>query len=178
MAHKRPLSFCQKSGGWLYLSMHTPLTQWSRTGLTTLLSRHNVGTYPETSWHGTCQGTFSHSCRSLSHCGPILAQEWITVWELIVTLKKKRKKKVQAGNEWLNILPKSLQARIKPLPLWQRFKQMEDSYPAKTNLKLWWLPKWLPKQQENAHWYPSAVGADNGHCLEHSSFWTSSGHVN
>ena len=35
-----------------------------------LLSRHNVGTYPETSSHATCPRTFSHSHLSLlSHCG-------------------------------------------------------------------------------------------------------------
>ena len=37
-------------------------------------SEDSVGTYPETSSHATCQGTFSHSrLSSLSHCGPILA---------------------------------------------------------------------------------------------------------
>ena len=41
----------------------------------------------------------------------------ISMRELISTLKKK--KKAQAGNEWLNILPKSLQARKKPPPLFQ-----------------------------------------------------------
>ena len=35
----------------------------------------------------------------------------ISVHELISTLKKK---KAQAGDDWLNILPKSLQARKKP----------------------------------------------------------------
>ena len=49
------------------------------------LSRHSVGTYPETSSHATCQGTFGHSRLSpLSH------------W-----------------NEWSNILSKSSQARKK-----------------------------------------------------------------
>ena len=41
--------------------MHTPSTQRSRSGLTMLLSRHSVGTYPEMSSHATCQGTFSYS---------------------------------------------------------------------------------------------------------------------
>ena len=40
----------------------------------------------------------------------------ISVHKLIYTLKKK-KKKAQMGNEWLNILPKSLQVRKKPPPL-------------------------------------------------------------
>ena len=39
-----------------------------------LLSRQSVGTYPETSSHEPCQGTFGHSCLgSLGHCGLILA---------------------------------------------------------------------------------------------------------
>ena len=32
------------AGGRLHLNTHTPLTQWSRSGLTMLLSRHSVGT--------------------------------------------------------------------------------------------------------------------------------------
>ena len=53
---------------------HTPLSQQSLSGLTMLLSRHNWGTYPETSSHATCQGTFGHSrLSSLSHNGLILA---------------------------------------------------------------------------------------------------------
>ena len=38
------------------------------------LSRHSVGTYPETSLQATRQGTLGHSRLSfLSHCGLILA---------------------------------------------------------------------------------------------------------
>ena len=37
----------------LHLNTHTPLTQRSRSGLTLPLSRHSVGTYPETSSHTT-----------------------------------------------------------------------------------------------------------------------------
>ena len=49
-------------------------TQRSRSGLTMSLSRHSVGTYPETSSYATRQGTFSHSrLSSLSHCGLIFA---------------------------------------------------------------------------------------------------------
>ena len=59
--------------GRLHLYMHTHLNQQSRGVLTVLLSRHIVGTYPETSFHATCHGTFSHNCLScLSHCGLIL----------------------------------------------------------------------------------------------------------
>ena len=61
------------AGSRLHLNMHTPLTQWSQSGLTMLLSRHSLGTYWESSSHTTCQGTFSHShLSSLSCCGVIL----------------------------------------------------------------------------------------------------------
>ena len=40
----------------------------------------------------------------------------ISLWKLFFTSKKKNKKKEQAGNEWSNIFPKSLQARKKPPP--------------------------------------------------------------
>ena len=43
-------------------------------GLTMPLSRHSMGTYPETSSHATCQGTFGRNrLSSLSQCGLILA---------------------------------------------------------------------------------------------------------
>ena len=60
--------------GRLHLNTHTPLTQRSRSGLTMPLSRHNVGTYQETSSHAPRQGTLGYSrLRSLSHCGH---KEW------------------------------------------------------------------------------------------------------
>ena len=61
----------------LHINRHISLTQQSQSGLTMLLSRHSVGTYPETTSHTTCQGTFGHSrhsrLSSLSHRGSILA---------------------------------------------------------------------------------------------------------
>ena len=61
------------AGGRLHVNMHTSLTQRSQSRLTMPLSLHSVGTYLETSWHATCQETFSHSNLSpLSHCGLIL----------------------------------------------------------------------------------------------------------
>ena len=49
----------------------------------------------------------------------IITKSGISVCELISTLKNKKKnnKKAQEENKWLNILPKSSQARIKPPPL-------------------------------------------------------------
>ena len=57
--HVKDLTHSAKSAdSRLHLNMHTPLTQWSQSGLNILLSRHSVGTYPEMSSHATCQGTF------------------------------------------------------------------------------------------------------------------------
>ena len=113
---KDPGHSAKSAGGRSHLSTHTPLTQRSRSGLTMPLSRHSVGTYPETSSHTTRQKTLSHSgLSSLNHCGLILAEKsGISVRELISTLKKK--KKAQAGNEWSNVVLKSSQARKKPPP--------------------------------------------------------------
>ena len=74
--HVKESDYSAKSaGGRLHLNKHTPLTQRSRSGLTVLLSRHSVGTYPEMSSHATCQGTLGHSrLSSLNHCGLILAR--------------------------------------------------------------------------------------------------------
>ena len=74
------------------------------------LCRHSVGTYYETSSHETRRGTHGHSRLSLLRTDPGL-KSWINVCELIFTLKK-----VQAGNESLNILPKFSQTRKKPPP--------------------------------------------------------------
>ena len=71
---KDPGHSAKSSGGRLHLNTHAPLTQRTRNGLNMPLSGHNVGTYPETSSHATCQETFGHGClSSLSHCGLILA---------------------------------------------------------------------------------------------------------
>ena len=71
--HVKDPGHSAEAGRRLHLNTHTPLTQRSRSGLTMPLSRH-VGTYLETSSHGTCQGTLGHSrLSSLSHCGLILA---------------------------------------------------------------------------------------------------------
>ena len=113
----------ESAGGSLHRNTHTPLTQRSRSRsrMTMPPSRHSVGTYPETSLHATCEGTFGHSrLSSLSHCGLILALrvEFMYANELISTSKtKKKEKRAQAWNEWPNILPKSSQAREKPPPL-------------------------------------------------------------
>ena len=72
----------------------------------------SVGTYPEMSSHATCQGTF------IDLQSPQIAEllwtdsgikSGFSVRELISTLKKK----MQVGNQWSNILTKSLQTRKK-----------------------------------------------------------------
>ena len=71
---KDPGHSAKSESGRLHLNTHTPFTQRSRSGLTMKISRHSVGTYPETSSQATCQETLSHSRLSLpSHCGLILA---------------------------------------------------------------------------------------------------------
>ena len=63
------------------------------------LSRYSVDL------HATRQGTLGHSrLSSLSHCGLILAQRVELVFVSQSPVQKK--KKVQAGNEWSNLLPK------------------------------------------------------------------------
>ena len=70
---KDPGHSAKNAGGRLHLNTRAPLTQRSRSELTMPLARHSVGTYPQTSSHATCHGTFGHSrLSSLSHCGLIL----------------------------------------------------------------------------------------------------------
>ena len=100
--------------GMLQLNTHTPLTQRSWSGRTKPRSRHSVGTYQEMSLYATCQGTFSQSSQ---HTEPLWTDpglmSGISVREIISTSKKQ----TQAGNEWLNLLPKLSQGR-KKLPPW------------------------------------------------------------
>ena len=71
---KDPGHSAKSACGRLHLNTHSPLTQQSRSGLTTPLCRHSVGTYQETSSHATRKGTLCHSrLSSLSLCGLILA---------------------------------------------------------------------------------------------------------
>ena len=103
--HVKDPSHSDKSAdGRLHLNTHTPMPQGSQSGLTMPLSRYSVGTCPEMSSHTTCQGTL--------WTDPGL-NSGISVHKLISNSKKERKK-VQVGNKWLNILPKSQQASKKP----------------------------------------------------------------
>ena len=89
---KDPGHSVRTAGGWFHLNTHTPLTQGSQNGLIMPLSRHSVGTYPETSSHATCQGTFGQ----LSQLAEPLwtdpcIKSGISVCELTSTLKKKNR---------------------------------------------------------------------------------------
>ena len=103
---KDPGHSAKSTGCKLRLNTHTPLTQRSRSGLTMPLSSYSLGTYPETSSHTTCHGTFGHSRLTAE---PLWTNSGIksaiSARELISTLKKK----AQAGNKWLNVPPKSHQ---------------------------------------------------------------------
>ena len=57
VARKRPRPFCQKCRWQVTPKYAYTLDQRSRSGLTMLMCRHSVGTYPETSSRATCQGT-------------------------------------------------------------------------------------------------------------------------
>ena len=76
----------------------------------------SVETYPKMSSHATCQETFSQSSKPAE---PLWTdpgiKSGISVHKLICTYAKKEKE-VQAGIEWLNLFPKSSQARKKPPP--------------------------------------------------------------
>ena len=58
------------------------------------LSRHSVGTYPETSSHATCQGTIGQSSQLAEPLwtDPVL-KSGISVRELISTSENEKKKK-------------------------------------------------------------------------------------
>ena len=106
---KNPGHSTKSAGGRLHLNTHAPLTQRSQSGLSMTLSRHSVGTYPETSSHATRQGTFGLSSQLAEQLwtDPGIKSE-ISVCDLISTLKK-----AQAGNEWSNIFPITLASEEK-----------------------------------------------------------------
>ena len=84
---KDPGHSAKSAGGRLHLNTHTPLAQRSRSGLTMPLSRHSVGTSPETRSHATCRGIFGHSRLSpLNHCTHSGLKSGISVRQLISTL--------------------------------------------------------------------------------------------
>ena len=112
---KDPHNSAKSAGGRLHLNTHSSLTQRRRSGLTTPLSRHSLGTYPKTSSHANL--SWNIRSQSFQLAEPLWTdpdiKSGISVCELILT---KKKKKTQAGNKWSNILPKSSQTRKKPPP--------------------------------------------------------------
>ena len=100
---KDPSHYGKSAGGRLHLNMHTPLAQQFRS----------VGTYLETSSCNLSGNTRPWSQLTEPPWTDPGLKSGISVHELISTLKKQ---KVQAGNELLNILSKSLQVRKKSPP--------------------------------------------------------------
>ena len=90
----------KSAGGRLHQNMHTPLTQWSWSGLTMLLSRHSVGNYPKQVYMQLVRERLT----------TVVSARWATVdWsgiksgisvhELISTLEKTTTE--NAGREWI-----------------------------------------------------------------------------
>ena len=98
---KDPGHSAKSADGRLHLNTHTPLSPQSQSELAVPLSRHSVGTYPETSLSGNFRPQSSQFTEPLWTDPGIKSR--ISVRELISTSKKeekkKKKKKVQAGNE-------------------------------------------------------------------------------
>ena len=93
------------------------MTQQSQSGLTMPLSRHSVGTYPETS---SCNLSRNIWLQSSQLTEPLWTdpglKSGIGVCMLISTENNNNNKNAQVGNECLYILPKSSQVRKKPPP--------------------------------------------------------------
>ena len=113
VAHKRPLSFCQKCRWQVTPNTHTPLTQWSQGGLTMPLCRHSVGTYQgnKLTWNSS-GNTWPQSSQlaELLWTDPGL-KSGINVHNLISHLKINLN--MQVGNQLSKILPKSSHAKKK-----------------------------------------------------------------
>ena len=87
---KDPGHSAKSAGGRLHLNTHTPLAQRSLSGLTMPLSKHSVGTYPETAHTQLVTETFGSQSSQLAEplwTDPSL-KSGISVRELISTLKK------------------------------------------------------------------------------------------
>ena len=100
----------------LHLNMHTPLTQWSRSELTMLLSWYREGTYQETSSHANLSGNTWPKLSQLAE--PLWADPGVNLPVELVSARwsplKKRIKKTQPGNDWWNTLPEVSQVSKKP----------------------------------------------------------------
>ena len=89
---KDPCHSAKSAGGRLHLNMHTPLTQRSWSGLTMLLSRHSVGTYPENKLtHNLPENTRPQSFKLTEPlCTDHGLKSGISVCRLISTSKNKK----------------------------------------------------------------------------------------
>ena len=92
---KDPSLSAKSAGGRLHLNTHTSLTQQSQSGLAMPLSRHSVGTYPETSLHANLSGNIRPQSSQLAEplWTDLCIKSGISVRELISTEKKKKRRK-------------------------------------------------------------------------------------
>ena len=82
--------------------MHTPLTQWSRSGLTMPLSRHSVGPVRK---RAHTQFVREHSVTVVSVLWAAVDWSWLKEWNKFARANLQLKKKAQAGNKLSNTLP-------------------------------------------------------------------------
>ena len=113
---KDPDHAAKSAGGRLHLNTHTPLTQRSRSGLTTCRC-------PGIVWE-PIRKQLTHSLsgnirpQSSQFAEPLWIDPDIKSGIRVRELISASKKKAQAGNDWSNTLPKSWQARREaPAPL-------------------------------------------------------------
>ena len=97
---KDPGHSANSAGGWLHLNVHTPMTQWSWSGLNMPLSRYSVGTYQPIRKRAHTQLVREHSVTVVSLWTDPGLKSGISVRKLISTYKKKIEKK-SVGREWI-----------------------------------------------------------------------------
>ena len=118
VAHKRPQSFCQKCRWQVTPKPEYTLvpskSEWADYAAVQAKCGNLSGNEP------TRNSSENARLQSSQLAVPLWTdsgiKSGISVCKLISTSKKGKERKAQAGNEWSNILPKSLQARKKTLP--------------------------------------------------------------
>ena len=130
VAHKRPRSFCQKCG-WQVTpknayTLDPTKSEWADYAAVQAWCGNLPGNELTRNLSGNIRPQSSQLAEPLWTDPGI--KSGINVCKQISTSKKK--KNVQAGNKWSNILPKSSQARKKPPP-----PKVKQKWPLKTTFK-------------------------------------------
>ena len=116
VARKRPMSFCQKCRCQVTpkhaYTLDTSKSEWADFAAVQAECGNLSGNEPTRNSSGSTRSRSSQLTEPL--CTDPGLKSGISVREPIST--KKKRKKAQAGNELLNILPKSFHVRKKPLP--------------------------------------------------------------